>query len=174
MPLEDIDRATEALEAHSDMYRRLPDCKDPDLYHCYRQGTKEFETLSVQPPLLLVLISDTKLRMEISATTMTRGLIAEAAHEELRKYCGDVPPGALSRLSWPTLVSFLGGWLELAVNCARSADELVYCMYAEKLIDANVMDNKWCEMSFEDPADARLAKTILSSKEDRIAQSVWE
>ena len=174
VPSVDLYRAARALQAHSDSYKRLPDCEDPDFYHRYRRGAKRFQIVCTQPPVELFLVSDNSLGMIISANTMEFGLTADRAHNELREYCEGVTADALARITWPSLAGFLEGWLNLSIKAAGFAEEVVYLMYAERVIDANGMDDGWCEMNFKDGKVAEVAKRILAGKENRIMQDTWE
>ena len=169
-----IDQAAQALERCCNLYQRHTDCRDPDLYHLYREGAKQFEILNTLQRLDLFLVPDNMLAMEVSPGVMARGLTAEKAHRELQEYCRDVDNHVLTEIAWPSLAAFLGGWLKLSIKTAGTTDELFYLMYAERLIDANDMDDAWFERSFKDVEVAKAGRKLLAGREARIAQDKWD
>ena len=79
----------------------------------------------------------------------------------------------MSRISWPSLAAFLAGWLNLSIKAAEVEDEIIYLIYAERMIDANEIDQAWCEINFEDDSVEEVAKRLLAGKENRILQDTW-
>lgn len=89
------------------------------------------------------------------------------------EYCQGVLGDALSQIKWPTLAALLGGWLRLSVEKKGLEKELVYLMYAERMVDPNDIDEGWLEQNFKDGRVVRAAQKLLAGKEQRILHERW-
>lgn len=123
----------------------------------------------------LFLVTDRALAMDLSsARTLESGMTTATAHRELQEYCRGVPDYVLSRIAWPTLESFLNGWLTLAAQVPGEEILSIWLMYAERLIDANDVDSEWFEKYTGDPICRKLAEELLEGKTRRIEGSRFD
>ena len=130
----------------------------------------------MQHPVEPSLVSDKMLGMNNShfQGRAVRGLEIETAHEEVVEYCEGVGRDALSAITLPSLADFLAGWLILSVSAAGRPEEIIYLMYAERLIDANDVSERWIEENIQASETVAVGKKLLAGKEGRLAQDRWE
>ena len=174
-----LDKAAEVLREHSQTYMCLGDCHEPDLYHCYREGAKRFKISGEHPEVELYIVSGKMLGMHDPPKRIIQGLTLEMAHSEIAEYCIDVDPKMLADISWPSLEDYLGGWLRLSVGASTSpveavyVTEIVYLMYAEKLVDANEVTDEWFEKNYDDAKVVEAGKKLLARKMERPSEEEW-
>jgi hypothetical protein len=73
--------------------------------------------------------------------------------------------GALFAIAWPSLCVFLAGWLSLSVSAAGRPEEIIYLMYAERLIDVNDVSEYWIEENIQASWTVAVGKKLLAGKD---------
>lgn len=166
--------AVAVLAAQHAKYDTLPDLDEPDFYHPHKRGAARFEQRNVKSPWTFLLVTDEALRMDMSnPNTFESGLTYAEAHKELIPLCEGVSDDVLTMIKWPTLASFLNGWLALAAEVDGQEMQMMFLMQAERLIDSNNVDSAWLSKVLTARSHLELALELLKGKERRIAQSTW-
>ena len=174
MPAVQRELAIKTLQAQPTLYEPLRDLMDPDFYHPYKKGAARFKLHDVDELFQLHIITEDMLGTQLSSETSESGLTISEMHPELLDLSHDVSDKVLSAITWPTLVAFTDGWLKLADTDKLSEISLIYLMQAERLIDANGVDDTWCETSFKRAPLVIQAQSILRGKHNRLMQSNWD
>ncbi|RMZ08225.1 hypothetical protein D0864_01796 [Hortaea werneckii] len=173
VPAKQARLASWALEARSDLYELLPSIQQPDFYHPFKTGAACFRFRTLEGGLQLHLLADTALCLDVAAQPVHTGLQLDQARPELKDLCVPNDETALAHIAWPTLEALLNGYLRLAVQYSGSEEEIILLMHAERLIDANEIDQDWCDLRLNDKAIGLLAMQLQLGKKHRQEQSDW-
>ncbi|KAF2764468.1 hypothetical protein EJ03DRAFT_378585 [Teratosphaeria nubilosa] len=141
--------ATKILEAQDAIYKRLPDLQVPDFYHQYKKHPHRFQVCDSKAGLELCVVTDQALGLDLTDQTVVSNV-----------YCGI----AVS-IRYPTYKALLEGWLNLASAAMKVENfsfEVVYTMQAERLIDAQDVDEAWFKEHLSHPDHYLHASSLLS------------
>jgi hypothetical protein len=171
VPADKFQRVKEICSSEAE-FITLPDIKIPDFYHPYKRGAHQFQFAGTKGDIHLHVVADTALRLNL-APYSTSSTIVSSTLGDLYDSTDD---GILGKLKFPTLPSFVNAWLDLASeeHVVGTAEESVFLMNAERLIDANrVINLAWCHEHIHLEASLSLAMGLLQNQQLRINQSTW-
>lgn len=154
-------------------YEVLPSIETPDFYHPYKSGAACFRIPSAAGGIELHLVTDAALGFVLDAQMIESGLEPNEAHAELKELCRGTNEATLLRIAWPSMAALLNGALALAAQNPSSDLEIIYLMQAERLVDANTIDEEWCSQHIADERCRALALQLLAAKQQRQVQSDW-
>lgn len=98
---------------------------------------------------------------------------ASTVLETLGEWSHNLDESVAGTLRFPTLASFIKAWLALASHqqTVGTADQLVFLMEAERLIDANrQVDLAWCRAHIHHKGSLLLAEGLLRDQRMRLSQ----
>jgi hypothetical protein len=166
--------AVEAFRVHAGLYEELASIADPNFYHPYKKGAARFKILNAEEPFELHIVTNDMLGLHLIPSALEAGLATSTASPEILDLCRGVSDTVLQGIVWPTLATFLDGWLHLAGVYGDSEVSIIYLMQAERLIDANDIDDVWCERTFRSASILSQAKYLLGGKKHRKIMSTWD
>jgi hypothetical protein len=171
VPADKFERVKEICAPEAD-FIALPDIKIPDFYHPYKRGAHHFQFAGTKGEIHLHVVADTTLRLNLAPYSTSSTVVSSTLADLYDGTEDDV----LGKLKFPTLPNFVNAWLNLACeeHVVGTAEEFIFLMNAERLIDANrVVNLAWCQEHIHLEASLSLAMGLLRSQQLRINQSTW-
>lgn len=172
MPADKFERVKEICSLDAE-FIALPDIKIPDFYHPYKRGAYRFQFACIDDRIDIHVVADAALQLKLAPFSTSATLVSHS----LGDWCGDTDEDVLGKLRFPTLPNFVNAWLDLASqeHIVGTAEQFVFLMNAERLIDANqAIDIAWCESHVHLEASLLLVKALLRDRQLRINQSTWK
>lgn len=150
----------------------LPDIKIPDFYHPYKRGAYQFQFAGTKGDIHFHVVADTALRLNLAPYSTCSTIVSSTLGDLYDSTEDDI----LEKLKFPTLPNFVNAWLNLASeeHVVGTAEESVFLMNAERLIDANrVVNLDWCHKHIHLEHCLSLAVSLLRNQQLRMYQSAW-
>lgn len=144
----------------------LSNITEPDFYHPYKRGASQYKFAGVKEGIHLHIITDSSLPLDLMASSTS----AKTVKTALATWCHEVDENVLEKLKFPTLSNFLNAWLDLAFRAGgiQPAEQTVFLMEAERLIDGRGIDRAWCSTNISSRDSLLLATKLLEGQATRM------